>query len=134
MVWKPGQSGNPAGVNPVLARTRRMLEGLGPRAVARLERALDSENEMVAMAAAKEVLARVAPVPKNGTLAVSVEHGPNSHLAALVGLAINTAARVQSVPDNRAQAIDITEYRTIDAQKDTASTGDAAGQDTENGA
>ena len=120
MTWKTGQSGNPGGLNLTQARTKRMLEGLGPRAVARLERALDSENEAVALAAAKEVLARVAPIPKNGTLAVSVEHGPNSHLTALVGMALQTAGRVQAVPDNRGEAIDITEYHTIDAQKERA--------------
>jgi hypothetical protein len=109
-----------------------MLEGLGPRAVARLERALDSENEMVAMAAAKEVLSRVAPVPKNGTLAVSVEHGPNSHLAALVGLAINTAARVQLAPGNDAQVIDSKDYVSFDAQKERApETADASERDTQ---
>jgi hypothetical protein len=87
-----GQSGNPSGQNIVMQRTRRMLEGLGPRAVAKLERLLDGDNDALAFQAAKEILSRVAPVPKTGT--VLVQHSASPHLAALVGLATATAARV----------------------------------------
>lgn len=69
-----------------------MLEGLGPRAVAKLERLLDGDNDALAFQAAKEILSRVAPVPKTGTMLV--QHSASPHLAALVGLATATAARV----------------------------------------
>jgi len=75
-----------------MQRTRRMLEGLGPRAVAKLEKLLDGDNDALAFQAAKEILSRVAPAPKSGTLLV--QHSASPHLAALVGLATATAARV----------------------------------------
>jgi hypothetical protein len=75
-----------------------MIEGLGPVAVARLEKALQSDNETVALTAAREILSRVAPVPKSGSLQVSVEHSATPHLTALVGLAAAAAHRVQSHP------------------------------------
>ena len=73
-------------------RLQRMIEGLGPRAVAKLERLLDGDNDALAFQAAKEILSRVAPVPKHGTMLV--QHSASPHLAALVGLATATAARV----------------------------------------
>ena len=76
-----------------------MLEGLGPRAVAKLEKLLDGDNEALAFQAAKEILARVAPIPKLGSIAVT--HSASPHLAALVTLASATASRVIShEPDN----------------------------------
>ena len=92
MPFVKGQSGNPGGKDIVMQRTRRMLEGLGPRAVAKLERLLDGDNDALAFQAAKEILSRVAPVPKTGTMLV--QHSASPHLAALVGLATATAARV----------------------------------------
>ena len=92
MPFVKGQSGNPGGKDIVMQRTRRMLEGLGPRAVAKLERLLDGDNDALALQAAKEILSRVAPVPKMGTMLV--QHSASPHLAALVGLATATAARV----------------------------------------
>ena len=87
-----------------------MVEGLGPKAVLRLESLLASENESVALGAAKEVLARVAPPPKNGTLAIDVTHNASPHLAALVGMAAQTMQRVQTIPENHMQTIDITPH------------------------
>jgi hypothetical protein len=92
MPFVKGQSGNPGGKDIVMQRTRRMLEGLGPRAVAKLERLLDGDNDALAFQAAKEILSRVAPMPKHGTMLV--QHSASPHLAALVGLATATAARV----------------------------------------
>lgn len=108
MAWQKGQSGNPSGLTVLQARTRRMVEGLGPKAVLRLEQLMSSENEGVALGAAKEILARVAPPPKNGNLSIDVTHSASPHLAALVGMAAQTMARVQSVPENHMQTIDIT--------------------------
>lgn len=110
MVWKKGESGNPAGLTVLQARTRRMIEGLGPKAVLRLEGMLASENESVALGAAKEILSRVAPAPKNGTMSLEVTHNASPHLAALVGMAAQTMARVSGVPENGTQVIDVTDY------------------------
>lgn len=92
MPYVKGQSGNPGGQNIAALRLKRMIEGLGPRAVAKLERLLDGDNDALAFQAAKEILSRVAPVPKHGTMLV--QHSASPHLAALVGLATATAARV----------------------------------------
>jgi hypothetical protein len=106
MAWQKGQSGNPSGLTVLQARTRRMVEGLGPKAVLRLEKLMASENESVALGAAKEILARVAPAPKTGTLAVDVTHNASPHLSALVTLATLTAARVHGAPEIDGQVID----------------------------
>lgn len=107
MPYVKGQSGNPGGQNIAALRTKRMIEGLGPRAVAKLEKLLDGDNDALAFQAAKEILSRVAPVPKTGTMLV--QHSASPHLAALVGLATATAARV------------------IDHQADLPMLGDASG-------
>ena len=98
MPWKKGESGNPNGLTVRQARTKRMIEGLGPVAVARLEQLLRSDNETVALGAAKEVLARVAPIPKQAKLDVNIEHGPNAHLAALISLSKRVAHNETPAP------------------------------------
>ena len=99
MTFVKGQSGNPGGRNIAAMRIQRMIEGLGPRAVSKLEQLLDSDNDALAFQAAKEILARVAPIPKLGSIAVT--HSASPHLTALVTLASATASRVIShEPDN----------------------------------
>ena len=90
---------NPGGLTVRQMRTRRMIEGLGPVAVARLEQLLRSDNETVALGAAKEVLARVAPIPKQAKIDVNVEHGPNAHLAALISLARKSPISGHALPN-----------------------------------
>ena len=109
MAWQKGQSGNPGGLNTRQARVRNMIEGLSMRAVERLGALVQSENESVALGAIKEVLGRVAPVPKNGTLSVEVNHN-SPHLVALTAMAAQTLARVQPVPVIDAQPIDNISY------------------------
>lgn len=98
MPFEKGKPGNPGGLNLKQARTKRMIEGLGPVAVQRLEQLLRSDNETVALGAAKEVLARVAPIPKQAKLDVTVEHGPNAHLAALISLSKRVAHNETQTP------------------------------------
>ena len=129
MTFVKGQSGNPLGMTARENAMKRRLQGLTLKAVDVLEEVMESGTNSEKLTAAREVFDRAIGKPKQQAT-LTVEHGPNSHLAALVGLALQTAGRVQLVPENDTQAIDITEYRTIDAQKDTAGTGDAAGQDT----
>jgi hypothetical protein len=87
MPFEKGKPGNPGGLNLRQARTRRIVEGLGEGAARRLGELLQSSNESIALGAAKEILARVAPIPKQARLEVDVQHGPNAHLAALIALA-----------------------------------------------
>jgi len=75
-----------------------MIEGLGQAAVERLGQLLQSDNETVALGAAKEVLARVAPIPKQAKLDVNIEHGPNAHLAALISLSKRVAHNETTTP------------------------------------
>ena len=98
MPFKKGQSGNPGGVNIREARVRRIVENLGPVAAQRLGQLLQSDNESIALGAAKEILARVAPIPKQAKLDVNVEHGPNAHLAALISLARKSAQPNETTP------------------------------------
>jgi len=102
---------NPGGLTVRQMRTRRMIEGLGQAAVERLGQLLQSDNESVALGAAKEVLARVAPIPKQAKLDVSIEHGPNAHLAALISLSKRVAHNETPAP-----MLDITPSLGHDAQ------------------
>ena len=111
MPFEKGKPGNPGGLNLKQARTKRMIEGLGPVAVTRLEQLLRSDNETVALGAAKEVLARVAPIPKQAKLDVNIEHGPNAHLAALISLSKRVAHNETPAP-----MLDITPSLGHDAQ------------------
>ena len=89
---------NPGGLTVRQMRTRRIIEGLGQNAAQRLGQLLQSDNESIALGAAKEILARVAPIPKQAKLDVSVEHGPNAHLAALISLARKSAQPSETPP------------------------------------
>ena len=89
---------NPGGLTVRQMRTRRIIEGLGQNAAERLGQLLQSDNETIALGAAKEILARVAPIPKQAKLDVSVEHGPNAHLAALIALARKSAQPNETTP------------------------------------
>lgn len=99
MPFKKGERPpNPGGLTVRQMRTRRMIEGLGQAAVERLGQLLRSDNESVALGAAKEVLARVAPIPKQAKIDVNVEHGPNAHLAALISLSKRVAHNETQAP------------------------------------
>ena len=109
MTWEKGKSGNPGGLTLRQSRTKRLIEGLGPVAVARLEQLLRSDNETVALGAAKEVLARVAPIPKQAKIDVNVEHGPNAHLAALISLARKSPISGHALPnETQTPLLDVT--------------------------
>lgn len=110
MPFKKGERPpNPGGLTVRQMRTRRMIEGLGQAAVERLEQLLRSDNESVALGAAKEVLARVAPIPKQAKIDVNVEHGPNAHLAALISLARKSPISGHALPnETQTPLLDIT--------------------------
>ncbi len=99
---KKGSVLNPKGPDWVRARMKRDLEGLTPRAIARLGRLIESDNEPVALGAVKEVLDRNLGKVKQG-LDVSVTHSHQLHLEALKELAERA---------KRPQVIDVTPIPT----------------------
>ncbi|UOF77944.1 hypothetical protein [Caudoviricetes sp.] len=103
---------------------KRRLEGLTLRAVEVLAEVMETGTNSEKLTAAREVFDRAIGKPKQQAT-ISVEHGPNSHLTALVGMALQTAGRVQLVPDKRDEAIDLTDYSSFDAQKERAEIADA---------
>jgi hypothetical protein len=73
----PGQVLNKGGLSSQQLRTKAMLDGLTPAAVARLEELMQSPNEQVALGAIREVMLRTQPAPpKTPNVAVQV----NTHL------------------------------------------------------
>jgi hypothetical protein len=107
---KPGKSLNPSGMDRKKAMMLRNLEDLTPRAIARLGRLVESENEAVALGASKEVLDRTLGKAKQ-SVTVDVTSSGALHLQALQELA------------DRAR---LAEQRTIDitpnVQRDTEAT------------
>lgn len=107
MPWVKGQSGNPIG--PYNARqlaVMRRVQGLTLKAVEVLADTMENGEPHLRLAAAKEVLDRSLGKPKQQAT-VEVQHNASPHLAALVGLAASAIQRVQSVPGNGAQVIDL---------------------------
>ena len=74
---------NPSGLDRKKARMLRQLEDLTPRAIARLGRLVESDNETVALGAVREVLDRNLGKAK-ATLQVDVVQTHQLHLEALV--------------------------------------------------
>ncbi len=77
---------NPSGLDRRKARMLRQLEDLTPRAIARLGRLVESENEAVAMSAVREVLDRNLGKAK-ATVQVDVTQTHVLHLQALEEIA-----------------------------------------------
>ena len=117
MTWQKGQSGNPVGLNAKEAALKRRLQGLTFKAVDALEYALDNGSISERVAAAREVFDRAIGKPKQQAT-ISVEHGPNAHLAALLALSNKTldAVRVQSVPAIEAEPLVIQGVHTLAPQ------------------
>ena len=98
---KPGKSLNPSGMDRKKAMMLRNLEDLTPRAIARLGRLVDSENETVALGASREVLDRVLGKAKQ-SVSVDVTSTSAMHLQALQELS------------QRAKLAELAEQKTID--------------------
>ena len=112
--------GNPLGMTARENAMKRRLQGLTLRAVEVLAEVMESGTNSEKLTAAREVFDRAIGKPKQQAT-LSVEHGPNSHLTALLGLALQTANRsngVQLAPEDDTQVIDITPRLSIDAQKE----------------
>ena len=83
---KPGKSLNPSGMDRKKAMMLRNLEALTPRAIAKLGRLVESDNETVALAASREVLDRTLGKSKQ-SVTVDVTSSGALHLQALQELA-----------------------------------------------
>ena len=100
---------NPGGLTPRKVAMMRRLEGLSIKAVDALEYALDNGTTSERITAAKEVFDRVVGRAKQQAT-VEVTHSASPHLVALTTMAAHTLARVQTIPENSPQPIDITDY------------------------
>jgi len=96
---KKGSVLNKTGLDPRTARLVRDMQALAPRAIARLGRLIESENEQVALGAIKEALDRNLGKPK-ASVDVKVEASLSElHLEAL---------RALTAKANEANLIDVT--------------------------
>lgn len=107
---KPGKSLNPSGMDRKKAMMLRNLEDLTPRAIARLGRLVESDNETVALGASREVLDRTLGKPKQ-SVSVDVTSTSALHLQALQELADRARIAEQ-------RTIDITPIETPVEEKD----------------
>jgi len=82
---KPGKSLNPSGMDRKKAMMLRNLEDLTPRAISRLGKLVESDNESVALAASKEVLDRTLGKSKQ-SVSVDLTSSGALHLQALAEL------------------------------------------------
>lgn len=125
MTWKKGQSGNPYGLDSASVRRLRAIEGLAPAAINRLRVLIDSDDKQIALAACKEVLSRVVPVPKTPLVALQVNQNSSPHLEALKALTMlpgrlstyNSNAVPEKVPELIGQVSDNIKQSTYDVVK-----------------
>jgi len=83
MPFVKGKSGNPTGKARGYAQMARRLEDMTPRALTRLGKLAESDNETVALAACRDILDRSLGKAKQN-VAVDVQHSlSDMHLAAL---------------------------------------------------
>lgn len=105
MAFVKGQSGNPGGRTKAQIASQRELARLGPRAIARLGRLLDSDNEAIAMSAVKEVLDRnLGKARQQATLDVTHDIGPNA-AHALAHNQIKALTELGLDPDDNAKSL-----------------------------
>src|SRR5262245_38983528 len=72
--WLKGVSGSPGGTTRRQQMMIRLLEGLSEKAIAVLDESLEDPNPKIRLAAAKEVVQRLAPPPpRTPSVAVNVE-------------------------------------------------------------
>jgi hypothetical protein len=108
-IMKGSRAVNPAGGDMRKARMMTQLHGLTPRAIARLGKLIDSEQEQVALGACRELLDRTMGKPK-ASIDMRVEASLSAlHLEALEQLALRAsearASRMIDItPDPTAKA------------------------------
>ena len=108
MVFVKGKSGNPGGRATSEAAALHRIKGLTFRAIERMGKLMESDNETVALNAAKDILDRGLGKAKQN-VAVDVQHSlSQQHLAALK--LINERARI-----SQNELIDVTPSIAIEA-------------------
>jgi len=95
---KPGKSLNPSGMDRKKAMMLRNLEDLTPRAIAKLGRLINSDNDAVALSASREVLDRTLGKSKQ-SVTVDVTSSGALHLAALEELAQRARQTIDITPN-----------------------------------
>jgi hypothetical protein len=104
--WLPGRSANPGGRPGVPEVIKATLRELSPRAVARLGKLLDSEDERIQLEAAKAILDRHLGRPAIQA-DISLNRGvADDHLAALIEMA--RKRRGEPVDLDEQEIVDIT--------------------------
>jgi hypothetical protein len=108
-IMKGSRAVNPAGGDMRKARMMTQLHGLTPRAIARLGKLIDSEQEQVALGACRELLDRTMGKPK-ASIDMRVETSLSAmHLEALEQLAhraseARASRMIDVTPDPTAKA------------------------------
>lgn len=105
---KGSASPNASGLDRKKAMMLRNLEGLTPRAISRLGKLVESDNESVALNAAKEVLDRTLGKSKQ-SVSVDVTSSGALHLQALQELADRARIAEKKTIDVTPVVIDICE-------------------------
>ena len=108
---KGSASPNASGLDRKKAMMLRNLEGLTPRAISRLGKLVESDNESVALASAKEILDRTLGKAKQ-SVSVDVTSSGALHLQALAEL--TERARIAE-----RKTIDVTPTVTVDIDRQT---------------
>ena len=104
--WLPGRSANPGGRPGVPEVIKATLRELSPRAVERLGKLLDSEDERIQLEAAKAILDRHLGRPAIQA-DISLHRGiADDHLAALLEMA--RKRRAEPVDLDEREVLDIT--------------------------
>lgn len=100
-----GQSGNPGAKTAAQQRLAKMLYGLTPKAIKTLDELLDCPEQAVRLGAAREVLARSVPVPKQSLAQIAAAAAGGAaagHLTALREI----AERRIAAPGDQAKLIE----------------------------
>jgi hypothetical protein len=110
---KGSASPNASGLDRKKAMMLRNLEGLTPRAISRLGKLVESDNESVALASAKEILDRTLGKAKQ-SVSVDLTSSGALHLQALQVL----ADRAKQIERDE-KIIDVTPTVTVDMDRQT---------------
>jgi hypothetical protein len=114
---KGSASPNASGLDRKKAMMLRNLEGLTPRAISRLGKLVESDNESVALASAKEILDRTLGKAKQ-SVSVDVTSSGALHLQALAELTERARIAERNTIDVTPTVTVDMDCQTIDMSKD----------------
>lgn len=96
ILWKPGQSGNPNGRPKKVKVVADLAEENSDKAIRKLARLIDSEDERVALAAAQAILDRAIGKPKQTVETTTKTEASDYTRAELLAIARVGSARASS--------------------------------------